>query len=217
MLRNYERLSFGLRMKAQLWNYEDTEVVPEYDHEYFRFGANVQYKFAPWSLLRVTVDTYSRRYGNRPSYNLDGELLITNPDLRYDYLELGLLARQRMTDSMWFGFGYTRTERTDQYVGYNDYTRDGYLFEYSWSPGRRFDLKVTSYYRVYDFPNAFAFHNPIAGPKTLESLDGELIATYRMTRHLSLMAEIEYREVVSTDTRISHDRNRYSIGVVWQQ
>lgn len=217
VLRSYERLSFGLRMKAQLWNYEDTEVVPEYDHEYFRFGANVQYKFAPTSLLRLTADSYSRRYGSRPAYNLDGELLITNPDLRYDYLEIGLLVRQRITDSMWFGLGYTRTDRTDRYEGYNDYTRNGYLLEYDWSPGKRFDLRLTSYYRIYDYLNAFAFHNPAAGPKTLETLDGELVATYRMTRHMSLVAEIEYREVVSTDTRIAYDRNRYSLGVVWQQ
>jgi hypothetical protein len=217
LLRGYENLSFGLRMKAQLWNYEDTEFVPEYDHEYFRFGANIQYKFGPTSLLRMTVDKYSRRYGNRPSFDLDGQQLITNPSLRYDYLEIGLLARQRITRTMWFGIGYVRTDRTDRYVGYNDYTRDGYSFEFNWSPGRRFDLEIISYYRIYDFPNAFAFHNPVAGPKTLETLDGRLVATYEITSHLSLLAEIEHREFASTDTRIAYDRNRYSLGVVWQQ
>ena len=217
VLRSYERLSFGLRMKAQLWNYEDTEVVPEYDHEYFRFGANVQYKFGPTSLLRMTVDKYSRRYGSRPSFNLDGEQLITNPSLRYDYLAVALLARQRITENMWFGFGYELTDRTDRYEGYNDYTRDGYLFEFHWSPGRRFELETNGYYRNYDYPNAFAFNNPVAGPKTLETLDGELVLRYRMTEHLSLSADIYHREVVSTDARIAYDRNRYSIGVVWQQ
>jgi len=217
MLRSYQRVSFGLRMKAQLWNYEDTEVVPEYDHEYFRLGANVQYKFGPTSLVRLTLDKFRRNYGSRPSFDLDGNQLITNPSLRYDYLEIGLLARQRITRNMWFGLGYERTDRDDLYVGYNDYTRDAYVFEFDWSPGRRFDLELSGRYRIYDYPNAFAFHNPVAGPKTLETLDGRLIATYQMTPHLSMMAELGYRDVVSTDTRIAYDRQRYSIGVVWQQ
>jgi len=212
----FERISFGLRIKGQLWNYEETEVLPEYDHEYFLFSGSVQYKFAASSLLRLTVEKSSRRYGDRPSFDLNGQQLIANPDLRYDYLDIGILARQRITDNMWFGFGYENTSRTDRYLGYNDYTRDSYSFEFHWSPGRRFDLEANGYYRIYDYPNAFAFHNPVAGLKTLESADGELIASYRMTRHLDLVAEIEYRETASTDARIQYDRIRYSIGVVWQ-
>jgi hypothetical protein len=215
--KGFERLSFGLRIKGQLWNYEDLELVPEYDHEYFVFGGNVQYKFTSTSLLRLTVDKSSRRYGDRPAFDLNGQQLITNPNLRYDHLELGLLARQRITRNMWFGFGYENAQRTDRFLGYNDYSRDTYKFEFHWSPGRRFDLELNAQYRIYDYPNAFAFHNPIAGLKTLESADGELVATYRITPHWSLVAEAEYRETVSTDARIAYDRNRYSIGVVWQQ
>jgi len=215
--KGFEKLSFGLRIKGQLWNYEDVEVVPEYDHEYFVFGGNVQYKFTSTSLLRLTVDKSSRRYGDRPAFDLNGQQLITNPTLRYDYLELGLLARQRITRNMWFGFGYDNTQRTDRYVGYNDYSRDSYNFEFSWSPGRRFDLRLNASYRIYDYPNAFAFHNPVAGLKTLETADGELVLTYRWTPRLSIVAEAEYRETASTDARIAYDRKRYSIGVVWQQ
>jgi len=217
VIQGFGNLSFGLRVKGQLWDYEDTVLVPEYDHEYFLFGGNVQYKFAPSSLLRFTVEKSSRRYSSRPSYDLNGNQLITNPTLRYDYLEFGLLARQRITDDIWFGFGYELLDREDRYVGYNDFSRDTYKFEFHWSPGRRFDLEANGYYRVYDYPNAFAYNNPITGPKTLESADGEFLATWRMTKHLKLVAEIEYRETASTDTRIEYDRTRYSLGVVWEQ
>ena len=217
LLTGFERISFGLRIKGQLWNYEKTDLVPEYDHEYLLFGGNLQYKFAPGSLLRLTVDKSSRRYSDRPSFNLNGQQLITNPDLRYDYLEIGILARQRITENMWFGFSYENTQRTDRYVGYNDYSRDSYGFEFHWSPGRRFDLEANGNYRIYDYPNAFAFHNPAAGLKTFESVDSELMTSYRMTKHLSLVLDVEYRETASTDARISYDRIRFSIGVVWQQ
>ncbi len=215
--KSFDRLSLGLRIKGQLWDYEETDTVPEYDHEYFLFGASVQYKFAPTSLLRLTVDKSSRNYSDRPSFDLNGNQLITNPTLRYDYLEAGLLARQRITRSMWFGFAYKNTRRTDRYLGYNDYTRDSYGFEFHWTPNRRFDVDLWGYYRVYDYPNAFAFHNPVAGPKTLETADAKMTATFRMTRHLRLVGELRYREVSSTDTRIAYDRNWYSLGVVWEQ
>ena len=223
--QSHRRFAIGMRLKGQLWNYQKTDIVPEYDHEYFLLGVNTQYRFTRTSLLRLTVDASSRRFGDRPSINLNGLQLITNPELRYDYLDVGLLARQRITDNMWFGFGYERTDRTDRYLGYNSYTRDSYKFEFSWSPGSKFDLDLDAYYlnqetaeQAYiNYTNAFAFNNPVAGPKTLETAYGNLTGTYRMTRHLQLVAEVLYRESVSTDTRISYDRKRYSLGVVWQQ
>jgi hypothetical protein len=215
-LQAFGNFTFGLRMKAELWDYEDTEIVPEYDHEYFLFGGSAQYKFASASLIRLTVEKSSRRYSERPSFDLNGNQLVTNPALRYDYLEYGLLARQRITENMWFGFGYELMDRQDRFQGYNDFTRDTYRFEYHWSPGRRFDLELNAYYRQYDYPNAFAFHNPVAGEKTLETADAELLATWRLTRHFRLVAEVDYRENTSSDFRIAYDRTRYSLGVVWE-
>jgi len=215
--RSYERLSFGLRVKGQMWDYTDTKVAPEYDHEYFVFGTNIQYRFTSTSLLRLTVDKSSRRYGDRPSFDRNGQQLITNPAVRYDYLDIGLLARQRITSNMWFGFAYEISEREDRYLGYNSYSRDEYRFEYHWSPGRRFELNLGGYYRIYDFPNAFAFNNPAAGIKTLETALGSMALKYRITPHLSIVADARYRGAASTDIRIGYDRYRYSIGVVWQQ
>ncbi len=211
----FGKLSFALRVKGELWDYEETGIVPEYDHEYFLVGGNVQYKFASWSLLRFSVEKSSRRYSSRPSFDLDGNQLVTNPAVRYDYLEFGVLARQRLTDDMWFGFGYELMDREDRYLGYNDYSRDTYNFEFHWTPGRRFDLEIDAAYRNYDYPNAFAFHEPAAGPKTLETLDAEILGTWRLSRRFSLVAEFDYRETASTDTRIEYDRTRYSLSLVW--
>ncbi len=214
--RSHDRLSYGLRVKGQMWDYEDTDVVPEYDHEYFLFGANVQYRFTSTSLLRLTADKSSRRYGDRPSFNLNGQQLVTNPAVRYDYLEIGMLARQRITRNMWFGFGYKHAIREDRFVGYNDYTRDQYSFEYHWSPGR-FDMELGAYYRIYDYPNAFAYNNPALPVKTLETAFANMTLSYRITPSISVVGEFELRESTSTDARIGYDRNWYSIGVVWRQ
>ena len=215
--QSYERLAFGMKIKGQLWNYEEQTAVPEYDHEYLFFSLYGQFKFTPSSLFRVSTENYSRRFGDRPAFDLDGQQRAGNPNIRYDYLSLKLTARQRILDSLWFGFDVQRTERTDQYLGYNDYTRDSFSAEIHWSPGRRFDLEAKGAYRLYDYPNAFAFHESALGSKTQESADARLIATFKLWRHLSLVAEASYRETVSNDIRIQHKRNQYTLGVRWEQ
>ena len=215
--QSHEKLAVGIRLKGQLWNYEDTLVVPEYDHEFFLLSLYGQYKFAPTSLLRITAEGYSRRFGDRPSYDLDGIQRQGNPEIRYDYYSLELTARQRVFGSFWFGFDLERTERIDAYAGYNDYTRDSVGVDIHWSPGYRFDLEAAGVYRLYDYPRAFAFHADTSPRKTQETADISLTASFRMTNHLSLVAEARYRETVSNDTRIQYERNQFVLGVRWEQ
>lgn len=217
MRETFGRFAIGGHAKGQLWNYEKTLAVPEYDHEYLELGVNAQYRFTTTSLLRLTGQYYSRRFGDRPSYELDGTQLIGNPPVRYDYTEYGVEARQRVTRAMWFGVGYARTERVDQYLGYNNYFRDAYSAQIHLSIGDRFDFEAAATYRIYNFENAFAFHNPAAGRKTQESSIGMATATFRMTDSLSLVGEYLYRDVESNDTRIAYARSQILLGIRWMQ
>lgn len=56
----------------------------------------------------------------------------------------------------------------------------------------------------------------MAGPRTQENARARLRASFQMTRSLKLVAEGYYRQTISTDSRIAYDRNRYSIGIVWE-
>jgi tetratricopeptide (TPR) repeat protein len=104
--QRWGKLGLGAVAKGYLYDYEDVGVVPSYDHEYFLFSLHTQYSFTPTSLLRITAEKFSRRYSDRPSFELDGTQPIGNPGVRYDYIGLSLLARQRITRTMWFGFEY---------------------------------------------------------------------------------------------------------------
>lgn len=215
--RSGRRLSFGIRLKGQLWDYDDAGDLPEYDHEYFFASLFGQLRFTSTSLLRVTARYYSRRFSDRPSYDLDGRQRAGNPGVRYDYVALGVRARQRLTDSMWFGFDVERTQRTDQYAGYYDYTRDSFAAEFRWSPGDRLRMTASGEYRLYGFPNAFAFHDATAATRTQESVQGRVEASFLLWRGLSLVAEGRYYEIVSNDIRIQHERTQYFFGVRWEQ
>ena len=81
---------------------------------------------------------------------------------------------------------------------------------------RRFRINLSMTQRMFDYPNAFAFNEPIAGPRELDATTGNLWAEYRITRRLSAWAEIELIDVTSTDTRTQYDRTRTMIGAKWQ-
>lgn len=218
MKETWGKLTIGGRAKGQLWNYESVDelsTIPEYDHEFWQVGLNTQYRFSRTSLLRVTAEYYTRRFGDRPSYELDGTQPLGNPTVRYDYVEFGLTARQRINDAMWFGISYKRTDRQDRYLGYNDYVRDEYSFEYNLGIGQRFDLNTYARYRLYNFANAFAFNEPTAGAKTLETLDSGVEATFRMTDSLELAGEYILRDVVSSDSRIEYARSQFLLAIRW--
>ena len=213
--QSFDKFTFGGHLKGQLWNYEDVLAVPEYDHEYLSLGLTTQYKFTRTSLLRLTADAYTRRFGDRPGFELDGQQLLGNEPIEYVYLEAGVTARQRIGRSFWFGVDYLRTQREDKYLGYNNYNRDMYSVELNWQPSRKLSLDASAYYRVYGFENAFAFHNPIAGRKTLETINGSLFATYKLAWDLTLILQYSFRDVDSNDTRIAYDRSQYVLGVRW--
>jgi hypothetical protein len=211
-----EKFSMGIGIRGELWDYDETGVLTEYDHEYFRGRMFGQYKFFSNTLLRVTAEYYTRRFSDRPSFDLDGQQRIGNPNIRYDYGALALRVRQRLWDDMWIGLDARRTQRTDEYVGYFDYTRDSLGLEFHWSPGYRFDFEASGVYQLYDYPNAFAFHNPAQGERTQESLLARVLASYRVKPRLSIFLEARHKETVSNDIRIQYDRTQYVIGVRWE-
>ena len=212
----YDRLGFGIRGRAEIWNYDAVEEVPEYDHEFFLVSAFGQFKFSPTSLLRLQVTGHSRQFGDRRARDADGSIDIENDELKYDYLDAEVRALQRIGSKFWFSVDYERRQRVDDFVGYADYTRDSYGAEFRVGLGARLDLTIAGHYRLYDFPNAFAFNNPDEGAKTLESQDVNISASYRMTRSLFLVLEASIAERVSTDPRIEFQRSQLVLGVHWE-
>jgi tetratricopeptide (TPR) repeat protein len=215
--QSHERLAFGAKVKGQLLNYEEQETVAEYDHEFFLLSVYGQYRFWKSTLFRVSIDGYTRRFSDRPSFDLDGRQRAGNPNIRYDYYSVGLSVRQGIMDSMWFGFDVKRTDRTDKYVGYYNYTRDRVGFEFHWAASDRFDLGLNASYSIYDYANAFAFHEPLAGSRTQEVGKAGLVGSYRMTQHLTLIGEAWQHETVSNDTRIQYARSQYTLGIRWDR
>jgi tetratricopeptide (TPR) repeat protein len=214
--QSHERLAIGARGIAQLWNYEDTEEVPAYDHEFFLVGFNAQYRFTKTSLVRAIVEGFQRNFSERPSFELDGSQPLGNTPVRYDYLRYGVTARQRITGSMWFGVDFIHTDREDRHVGYNNYAKNSYGGEYHWRIGSRFELDATGALEIYDYENAFAFQNPASGQRELERIFATVSASYDIGRQLTLVAAFLYEDTVSNDARIEYNRSRIALTILWE-
>jgi hypothetical protein len=151
------------------------------------------------------------------SIELDGTQPLGNPPVNYDYLALGVTARQRITRGLWFGLNFVRTDRRDLHVGYNDYIKNSFGADLHLTIGTRFDFEATAFYEVYDYSTAYAFHNPDAGRKIMERTIGNVSVTLRLSRHLSLVGAATYQDVASNDTRLAYNRNQFSLSIRWEQ
>ncbi len=209
------RFGYGAEFRAQIWDYKDTELVTEYDHEFYLARLKLQYWVTRGLLARITGEYYGRYYGQRLAYDLNGLQLAGNEPLEYEYFGAGLALRQRLTRKAWAGVEYRRTERRDQFLGYNDYTRDQVSAELHARLGR-LDLDAVGRLRRYDYPNAYAFNTPAGGPRELDALDWELAASYAVRPHIRLSARVESISVDSTDARVVYDRLQSSLGLTWE-
>jgi len=214
--QSWKRLSFNVRFKGQILNYDAVGDLPEYDHEYLDGGVSVQYRITSTSLIRLEGSAWQRNYGERPAFSLDGTQSIDNESVRYDHLSYGATARQRITRWFWFGVRYARTERMDKYVGYYDYLRDGYGAELSLRIGERFKIRAEGWYRNYNYIRAFAYNDPAAGRKTLEAVDARLVGRFEFSNSLALVGSYEFSDVASNDLRIDHTRGQFMLGLRWR-
>ena len=84
------------------------------------------------------------------------------------------------------------------------------------APGDRFRADLAVSQREYEYDNAFAFNDPAGGPLELDGIEGTFIAQYRFAEQWSIWAEVQYRDITSTDIRNQYERMRSMLGVKWE-
>jgi tetratricopeptide (TPR) repeat protein len=211
------RVTWGFDLKFERDEYERTELVANFDHEYFYTAVDIAYDFSAVMTLNLGLRQYRTLYDDRPARDLTGALLDTNPAQEYSYggVELGL--SRRLSRAVDFEADYLRLDRTDEFLGYYDYTQDVLRVGFGFAPTPRFDIALSALARSYDYPNAFAFHVAAGGVRELEEVGVTLTAEYRFTPRLALTAEVDSAEVTSTDARAAYARTQALLGVEWRK
>ncbi len=208
-------VGFGFRLAAHINQYDETLDYLDLTHEQYLGGVHVSYR--PWqrTTLKLTGDYYRRKYANRVHKDINGIRFTDNRLLEYEYLNYGLSVDQRLFRSLSLNFDYRFTQRNDRMDGYDDYDR------HTGRVGMRFRAKLLTVeaaytYRTYDFPNAFAFDNLLAGEKTLDTSYAMLEANYRFTRHFGVRLDLKNDLVESSDPRVEYDRMQVALSLRWR-
>ena len=216
-LQRLGRWQWDLKLRIEHVDYEDVDAVPSYDHDYASAAASVTYDFSERMTLSFGVRGYRRWYYELPARNLDGALVSDNPDTDYQYRGVGLGMKRRLTDRIDLAFDYLRLDRTDGFEGYYDYTQDVLRLRAVFHAGQRVTVSVGTLARSFDYPNAFAFNEPTAGPRTLDETGGEARVEFRMKGSISLWAEAYVTDVTSTDARAAYSQAQTMLGVTWRR
>ena len=209
------RIRFGIDAHGFQRRYHEEIATADYSHREWLGGAFVEYR--PWSRTTLGVDGayYDRAYDQLPSKSEDGVRAVANPAVEYTYIRAGLTAAQRVGDSLQVSIRADLTDRADEFEGYDDYRRIGVGGRIDYF-GNSVRAHVEASYRDYEFTNAFAFDDPTADEKTLQTTFASVAAEVRLTSQLWLTADAILNSDESTDLRSQYDRVQYSLGVRWE-
>ena len=114
-----------------------------------------------------------------------------------------------------FQVNINRPLRSDEFVGYNDYTKSKIRLKSTFDLTDRLHASIRVTYRDQQYSNAFAFDVPGQPSKEYQEIEVMAAAEYQFTDHFSLRADVGQEVVESSDPRGEYDRTRAAIGVKW--
>lgn len=197
-------------------DYEDPVVVSQYDHDYLKFGGSVDYDLAAATKVSAGYRYSVRDYDDRRARDLNGNILTANPKLEYTYHTVDLTLRQRVSKSLVAYVDYTRQERKDEFVGYNDYSQNRYKVRAIYTPLEDLRLRVAASYWDREYDRAFAFDDPAGGKKDYSGITFDAGAEYGYAKNVSLWADLNYDSQDTTDLRYEYDRTQLAAGVKYE-
>lgn len=193
-------------------DYEDPVVVSQYDHVYLDFGGSVGYNLAASTKVSAGYRYSVRDYNERRARDLNGDLLVVNPELEYIYHTIDLTLRQRLNKNLVAYVDYTRQERKDEFVGYNDSSQNRYKVRAIYAPSEDLRLRMAASYWDREYDRAFAFDDPAGGKKEYSGITFDLGAEYGYSKQVSLWADLNYDSQDTTDKRYEYGRSQVTAG-----
>ena len=197
-------------------DYDDVPTATSYDLSAYWLGGAFKIPLGDASRLKLSYEYYVRDFDERRSKDATGDSSFANPPIEYQYnlFEAGI--RHRFSERLVTEFIYYYTTRTDQFVGYNDYTKSKIRLDTTFEFSDRFAASIQVDFRDQDYPNAFAFDNPTQARKVYEEFQVIAKAEYQLTDQFFLRADVKLESIESSDTRGEYDRTLASIGVKWR-
>lgn len=197
-------------------DYQTVATASSYDLTNYWFDGGIKIPLSDTSRIELGYEYYVRDFDERRSRDSTGDASLSNPTLEYHYHEFRAGLRHRFSKRLITELVYYHTIRSDDFVGYNDYTRNKLRLATTLELADRLQTSIRIDYRDQDYPNAFAFDEPTQPQKDYQELEAVLVVDYELSDRLSIRADIKQELVDSSDPRGEYDRLRGAIGIFWQ-
>ncbi|MEO5657703.1 MAG: hypothetical protein ABIO65_05615 [Nitrospiria bacterium] len=206
-------LQYTIKAEAAQRDYDDPGVVSQLDHVYYRLGGDAEMRLAKPVRLDLSYDYSIRDYDERPSRDLQGAL--TASAVTYTYHAFGASLRNRLHRGLRVMLDYELTLRSDAYAGYNDYTEHQYTVRGIAGGRGRGRLAAAVGYTDRDYPNAFAFEDPLQPRKTFQSFHWSLTGEWAVDPRWALWTDIRSGDQDTNDLRYDYIRYVAMAGMRW--
>ena len=203
---------FALKATASQYNYDEVPLLDSLDHLYYRVGGEAEYDIFPATELNLSYSYYARDWDSRRARNLQGNL-VNGTIRKYTYSEAGATVQQRLRKEWTIFLDYDRLWRSDEFAGYNDYTRNRYRLRsrYRFGGGSLLRAAVTYWDRSY--PRAFAFDDPAFPRKDYRTWEGEARWELPLAGAWKFWSEDQFINQDTTDPRYDYKRHLIALGI----
>jgi hypothetical protein len=213
-------VDLSLEGAAERRDYERVEGIESFNQDIVKAAAQIDIRLARPASIYLGYGYQSRLYQERHARDLGGDSSDTHPPLKYSYAVQKAGIRFRNAGRWRLAIGWERIDRTDEYLGYNDYIQDRYKLRQTFG-GQRWTLELFGGYRVRTFPTAFIFDNPTSPQdgtpnprKAYERVESGFEVEIAWN-HFRLVVGGRHDEQETTDPRFGYVRSRATIGGRW--
>ena len=197
-----------------MWDTPQTGA--EYDHVFNKLEIGLKRDFTKATDIKVAYSYYVRDYSNRYSRDVvTGTYSSANDLLKYTYNTFELRLGHRFTKRLKTYFDIKNTTRTDEFEGYNDYSRLDISIRarYKYSDKTKIRAKIKS--SEIDYENAYNFEDQIRGDKETSGMDITVKVEHEWAKHKTYYVELDYTDRESTDDRYDYTNNVVMLGAKW--
>ncbi|WP_455206206.1 hypothetical protein [Kaarinaea lacus] len=218
--KRISKIKYGIEYQYIDRKYEDPVDISKLDHKYMSLGGDIKFRINKASKIRFSYEYYDYDYDERPSRNEDGRAYTSNPPLKYVYNRYAMSFIYKMSRSIRTFFDYSYTTRSDEYVGYNDYTRNKFKIRVLYKYSDKLNLKATLTYWERDYPNAFAFDRYVPGlnedRKYYDGTKLEIAGKYIHSDNRDYWLRVKWYDENTTDLRYQYDQVEIMTGISWE-
>ncbi len=213
---NLAKIRYGFQGTYLVRDYDDPQSVSQYDHRYYSLAGNVGFRAAKIANVKAGYKYYAYEYDERPARTRTGSLYSSNPALVYRYNLYELAFSKKLNEDWDAGIEADYTERTDEYVGYNDYRRTRYRANTRYRSAGQVTLDAGIEYWKRTYPNAYAFDRFGQPQKAYDGYEAQLKLAWKSRANGVVAVEVTKTKERTTDVRYEYDRHQILLSNEWK-